>query len=1142
MMKAAAAAAAPTADLITPFIDGEYNSKFITEPLALERLLAIADTIHDFGAGYRKKPSSEGKSEILRFLIGNARLQGYIQQFLGAAAPNPYQSILINGYNNIEATNREYFENQTGVDWITPITEKVKMEDIVSGANNEVFLATSYRDNNISIELVPPTNNYINSLDEAGLTKLRNFIITFLFEYPDGECYFASDAQPKSVGKILKGSTTAKGIVFPQTISDSAPTALDGKLTQLVDHYYFPCDNPGGLVFTSRANTFTQGVFTVAYQNGSDRGKDSFSLDTPYAWKQVINVNKSTPYATIQYSATGGKEGPSLDQLLELQVKTRNSPAAPKVTPATTRQIRLSDVTGFSSIYPEIKAGIDVNTHSLYLDLKRSGDQDQCLAVSYARRDLSPNVALITGDITCAVKNRSYDNPTIEHYNDRIRLYRSSKTAKPLSADQVARLKYNTLRARAEKLEPIMKLFCAPAERGKIRGYIETIAAAIRGKDATKADDISGYIRLLTEVSDECVPAIIPLPGPVNVPTMSVADLTTPNSVLEALVESYEKNLTRIQNEIQAAINTPAAAAAGAGVAATASPDYSAPSVEFLNWFATNCMNGFVPSGAIPELNYDPTLIIPDDLPNFLTASYPAPIDIISEIDKYNSITIKYCNMLFSASLKERLLNEKMYKFEATGGSSDEVEKMRTILTKLYHISLKTNLRLHGLAAPVVYDLFWRTAGAVLSYVQRNGVNAFTAASANIKNDLGIIISNINTNLHETPTAIDYILEGIGTGAISSRAAAGTGARVRFRRAVPAAAVSAGTVNPSTIGVGSKRKRGAIGGRRITLRRQRGGAACITKVDIVDELMDFFGYVAADFRTIVYEKFPELALYIRALSLKASKSDTVEHTLELADIIRIVKHNGMDIILEPWTIDVLIKYLKDNYVILYTIQDCLATVTDALSDTTVASNKRQEYIELFKTTVVDVFNSKWITNTDCGDYTNLIKYIWLLLTGEDKLVVGQDDKIISGRPMFSIAVFIIIISYIYDILMLKDKTYKSLVKELNPTLFGKSEKSYNYYAGGDIDIVSNKGVSNIINFITYYIPTAATTALAAKRARKDVAAGAGDDGDAGGNGYDTNDNLGGGAYPPHRRRRTHRRYSAQQYRKHTKTARRRRRR
>ena len=125
--------------------------------------------------------------------------------------------------------------------------------------------------------------------------KIRDFLITFLFEEPGVKCYFASDAQPMSVGKILQDSSSACGLVFPQTISDSAPTALDGKLTQLVDHYHFPSDEPDGLIFTSRANTFTKDVFNVVYQNGSNGGKNSFDIGTPYAWTQVISTVGSTP-------------------------------------------------------------------------------------------------------------------------------------------------------------------------------------------------------------------------------------------------------------------------------------------------------------------------------------------------------------------------------------------------------------------------------------------------------------------------------------------------------------------------------------------------------------------------------------------------------------------------------------------------------------------------------------------------------------------------------------------------------------------------------------------------------------------------------------------------------------------------------
>ena len=1142
-------------DLIGTFLSGEYQSKFIDEPPYFERLLAIADTIHDFGGGYRNKPSQDGKTEIQKFLLAEAGTgikEGYIRQFLTEGGPpNPYQDILINSYNNIEATNREYFETQAGIDWITPITAKVKMDDIVRN-DNPVDLAKSYRNNHISIELVPSGSNYISTLDSASVGKIRDFLITFLFEEPGVKCYFASDAQPMSVGKILQDSSSACGLVFPQTISDSAPTALDGKLTQLVDHYHFPSDEPDGLIFTSRANTFTKDVFNVVYQNGSNGGKNSFDIGTPYAWTQVISTVGSTPQpsATLQYSATGGKEGPSLDQLLELQVKTHNSATPPSVAPATMRQIKLSNIAGYPKIYPIIKSGIDTNTHSLYLDLKRSGDQDQCLAVSFARRDLSPNIALITGDITCAVKNRSYDNPTVEHANDRIRLYRSSKTTTPLTDRQLAQLNANTLRARAEKVEPIVKLFCSPTERAKISKYIGTIAAAIGGKDPLKARDISGYLGLLLTVPAACTTEYTPLrPELPNVTTMGLVDISAENAELTAVLVGYDTNLKQILE----ALTTAAAA------------NFSAPSIEFLNWFARRCMSNesinvgetrnrptlssaSVPSSlvntiggpslgeAIPELNYDPSITLPATLPPTIRIVYDSaqPDDIIGEIDEYNSAVIKYCNTLFSTSLKDELLKQRLLKFE--GVKSDILDQMRSILGNLYDISFKANLNLHELKADVAHRLFWSVSNIVLGFITVNGTHVYASEHAVDSVALGIILSEVRSKLSGKDTAIGYVLGEVGA----------TGKVTRKRRGAPVARRS------QRLAIGT---RALHGGRRITLRRQRGGAACITQIDIVGELMDFFGYVAADFRTIVYTAYPLLALFIRALTIKATNGDPEE-------LVRNIRAALPASASDDSNIDDIIAHLWNN-VKDYTLKGCLESISNSL-DVITETRKRQEYIELFKSNVIDVFNEKWANMIPadlgfCSNYIALLKFIWMTLTGEN-IQVGDD--VIERYPnnTFNLDEFIILISVVYDIMLSKDKNYKSFTLLFFPQLFGRRQGgAYNFFAGGTIDLTSDEGVSRIPRFINnyqltiiQYLPGAAADEIAsvglgekrgrapniiveddasetptAKRTRKDDAQ----------PGMHLNSNIEGGAYLPHRRRRTHRRYSAQQYRKRNKSSR-----
>jgi hypothetical protein len=189
---------------IQSFEETYYKPKFATH---LEKLLAVADSIHDFGKGYRNNPSSAGKVESDKFLRNN------LSNLLRA---NPDISVIQRGYNNIEAANKEFFEYQASVPWISPITVVVSVDDITRDNSDPVSEAIAFRANNISIEIEPSRTRSIVKLPPDALKKLHDFIITFLFGEATVTCYFASDAQPKSVGKILERSEVARGIIFPR--------------------------------------------------------------------------------------------------------------------------------------------------------------------------------------------------------------------------------------------------------------------------------------------------------------------------------------------------------------------------------------------------------------------------------------------------------------------------------------------------------------------------------------------------------------------------------------------------------------------------------------------------------------------------------------------------------------------------------------------------------------------------------------------------------------------------------------------------------------------------------------------------------------------------------------------------------------
>jgi hypothetical protein len=555
-----------------------------------------------------------------------------------------------------------------------------------------------------------------------------------------------------------------------------------------------------------------------------------------------------------------------VDQLLQLQVKTRTSDSPPSVRISKSSQFDLSS--SIVPIYSTVKDGITSTTHSLYMDIKRCGDQDQCLAVSYARRDpkFKGRVALITGDITCAIKNRCYDNPTVEHYNDRIRLYRSSRTERLLSKIEKLQLQYRKLLSEIKQYEPIIKFFLAP---GRSTSFIDSIVV---GSDE-KITDLNEYLvgRLsagagagvgaaglqsaidLTDIITTPVTEEVEI----NISTATESELTSKNTELETKVDTYRKVIDRI-------------------IQATSVDGTPLKTLEFLGWYVAHAAMRFDGNQSYPELRYDPSNIKPmmdAGWDKYMDAS--APNNIIRIIDNYNKQLIKWCNSFFNQDAANRILNEAEIAFN---GDSAVIEQLKLLIERLYSISLKSSIKLYEGLKPADVLSLWKVAvGLLLKSMKEPAVPVAGAAMLN-KKDVSTLEATIETTLKSFPIALDYILDrtlpirSATSSRIPSRspltaAAAATSVRISHRQAAAAAATSvrisqrlaaaaaAGEAEAeSTIGVGAKRKRGQVGSGK-----QVGGAACITRVDIVDELYDFFGTVAAIFRTKIYA--PAAAAY-----------------------------------------------------------------------------------------------------------------------------------------------------------------------------------------------------------------------------------------------------------------------------------------
>jgi hypothetical protein len=506
------------------------------------------------------------------------------------------KNILDSSYSEIEDGIKLYFETDAKVPWIVPIDESArftttKLLEKIGRKNGEEF-GLEVRKIYSAIEIDGKNNKIGETINkDEDIEKIRNFMIAFLFGKADVPCYLTCDSGPNIVKKIVAESETVQGLIMPQNISDSA-VATGRNLTSASDTYYFPVGTdplidsgdaatPLGVKplvgindampaeFQSVANNLTGPYGVQMYFSN-----DGFSDKNDYGFKQNIQFPDSGGGGKVEiiYGAGIGGSGPSVDQLLELQVKTKSLAADetkfPNVVPGP-GAVQLSDflnkLTGAqkTDALNFVKTGINQNKHSLYMDIKRAGDQDQCLAVHLARKKLT-NVALVTGDPTCAIRNRSYDNATIEQFGQRIRLYRSMFSAAAISEVDLAKIEFDKVRREANMYFDVVKFYCqtgaassADALIDLAKGQITSVPEPIDFYLKVKFDDLIAFFESLkidaatkTSISASC--ALV---------TEKVADL--PDGLDKGTVESRTTDatgvLTRLKGiwtSIQAKLNS----------------------------------------------------------------------------------------------------------------------------------------------------------------------------------------------------------------------------------------------------------------------------------------------------------------------------------------------------------------------------------------------------------------------------------------------------------------------------------------------------------------------------------------------------------------------------------------------------------
>lgn len=482
------------------FVRDYYEREF--ESNEKKEMLGVADFIHDFYRGFRNKKDPSGKAESIAYL------DGYLENMRLRYARNAYAlhlvDLLSRNRANIEHFIRWWFENESGLSWMSPTEDAAKMtyDDFFETCSNEDDAERFAQDCRIKYSSFQLREDKLSASSFSDNQKniICAFYITFFFGSKDAPWYAIADAAPKFPGKIVKRNTTGRLIKSAQEPTDASDTLTAGyTFTTQPPLYYFVSDADNPDVFTSNSNDMTKKLgFTIKFVKNGE-----YSDKTPYDWDFRIEkgpVGGGLPTSTVNIKyGPNITSGPSVDQLLELQLLIRNTPG---VYPAIVENFRAQKRTQLSlgaflgPIYYDVKVGIDTNTGCLLKDIKRGGDQDAAAAVRKARRILG-NVMFISGDPTACVASHAQGNPTWYHNNKELTGTICRLTEQALTEEQRAEYAFKKELNDIDAKLNMVHFFLSGTNRtylDSLRVFFDSIRTPYTSLKNFKIDDILAYI------------------------------------------------------------------------------------------------------------------------------------------------------------------------------------------------------------------------------------------------------------------------------------------------------------------------------------------------------------------------------------------------------------------------------------------------------------------------------------------------------------------------------------------------------------------------------------------------------------------------------------------------------------------------
>jgi hypothetical protein len=397
--------------------------------------LAVADTIHDAWKGYRGTSINDSNAEKnIQKSIVNIVNNKTITDPKCKPDPNAFdhprgdygyelqECLLENKVKNIRTGDIEdrtilYFES-IGLPCKTKI---YTYDEIVGGVEPDMTLDV--------IEIIE--NPVADSLTEKKLDpNQRRIVANFILKYLTGPSYdepqrytrFTFDMAQGSVGKIFRQHPNVKGLITPMNIADSATTILD-QLGLTPDDYIFPKTEQESSSYISKRNLFTYRAYEISMREQKDK---VFNENTPYNFSYVVKRGQNETSGDFSEKV---KQGTSLNDLLQLHLGAKAGKPYNEIEPQLTKR---SLQVNFSNNWDGIVQDIDGNLNSIFLDMKRGGDQDQVDGASFIDSISNQmNVVLVTGDRLCSLASRLRCNRTILQNGPNITLFKKQQCTAP---------------------------------------------------------------------------------------------------------------------------------------------------------------------------------------------------------------------------------------------------------------------------------------------------------------------------------------------------------------------------------------------------------------------------------------------------------------------------------------------------------------------------------------------------------------------------------------------------------------------------------------------------------------------------------------------------------------------------------------